>query len=337
MEIKDQRSKLSFDELIERCGNAKVLVVDDKQENIQVVGTLLKSLSWIRLYVALSGQKALEATMEYRPDLILLDLNMVDMDGLETLKRLRDLEALEFATVIFLTADQAKENRLEGLSLGCADYIQKPFDQEEFLIKVAYHIKMRLYEKVLLKNFGDTAALLNNINQAIFCTNKDGLIMAPVSDHSQVIFGENPSGKSIYDLVFSKASLRKDELKVLKKNFSDVYESSKINWAIESAKFPDKVNVEVVEQDDKILKIAYTPLWNNEVLESIMMTFEDITDKERFAKEKNQYNLQQIAQIVDLKVETLRTWTKRYGISGEFKDSKGEYRFSGVDLERFNT
>ena len=109
MEIKDQRSKLSFDELIERCGNAKVLVVDDKQENIQVVGTLLKSLSWIRLYVALSGQKALEATMESRPDLILLDLNIVDMDGLETLKRLRDLEALEFATVIFLTADQGRK------------------------------------------------------------------------------------------------------------------------------------------------------------------------------------------------------------------------------------
>ena len=201
MEGKSNRFKQSFSELVERCGSAKILAVDDKERNIQMLGALFSEYDWIRLSACLSGEKALEVALDYRPDLILLDLNMPDMDGHETLKKLKDVGVLEFATVVFLTADQGKANRLEGLTLGCADYIQKPFDRDEFLIKVKYHVRMRFYEKVLLKYLGDTKALLNNINQAIFCIDENGLIMPPVSGHSRVIFGEDPTGKYLEDIV----------------------------------------------------------------------------------------------------------------------------------------
>ena len=132
MEYKSFRSGLSFSDMVETCGSAKVLVVDDKERNIQMVGTLFSEYDWVRLSACLSGQKALEVALDYRPDLILLDLNMPDMDGLETLKKLKDMGVLEFSTVVFLTADQQRANRLEGLSLGCADYIHKPLPSPQY-------------------------------------------------------------------------------------------------------------------------------------------------------------------------------------------------------------
>ncbi|MEE2745207.1 MAG: response regulator [Bdellovibrionota bacterium] len=335
MEYKSFRSGLSFSDMVETCGSAKVLVVDDKERNIQMVGTLFSEYDWVRLSACLSGQKALEVALDYRPDLILLDLNMPDMDGLETLKKLKDMGVLEFSTVVFLTADQQRANRLEGLSIGCADYIHKPFDRDEFLFKVKYHLKMRFFEKVLLKYLGDTRALLNNINQAIFCIDENGLIKPPVSGHSRVIFGEDPTGKHLEDVVLKRTPLGQEDIKRIKQNLLMSYDDSKIGWIAKSSEFPKKITYQGPENEEKVLNIIYTPLWNGEELTSIMLTFEDITEKERFGKTKKQYNLQQIAQKTGLKIETLRSWTKRYSLKGEFKDSKGEYRYSGADLDRF--
>ena len=117
---------------------ASILAVDDNQKNIQVIGQLLKHTTWCSLSVCLESQKAIKLAAKIRPDIILLDLHMPKLNGIDVLKKLNEMEILETSTVIFLTADREIENRLEGLSLGCADYIQKPFNSDEFIIKLKY-------------------------------------------------------------------------------------------------------------------------------------------------------------------------------------------------------
>ena len=105
----------------------------------------------------------------------------------------------------------------------------------------------------------------------------------------------------------------KEKIDLIKKRLFASYKGSKIQWIAESSDFPKKVNYHGSEE--KILKIVYTPMWNGETLENIMITFEDITEKERFAKTKKQYNLQQISQKTGLKIETLRSRTNIHNLN----------------------
>lgn len=102
-----------------------VLLVDDTPENLSVLGELLQP--FYRVRVANSGTRALNVVAsEPRPDLILLDVMMQDMDGYEVIQRLRADPATRDIPVIFVTALDATEDERKGLELGAADYITKP-------------------------------------------------------------------------------------------------------------------------------------------------------------------------------------------------------------------
>ena len=194
---RSNQKKISFEELISNHGLASILAVDDNQKNIQVIGQLLKHATWCSLSVCLESQKAIKLAEKIRPDIILLDLHMPKLNGIDVLKKLNEMEILETSTVIFLTADKEIENRLEGLSLGCADYIQKPFNSDEFIIKLKYHIKMRYYEKEILNTLKNTNNLLDNINQAIFSINKNGEIIN--SGNHEFLINNCEEYKSLYN------------------------------------------------------------------------------------------------------------------------------------------
>lgn len=102
-----------------------ILVVDDAKENLTVIGELLESRYRVRL--ALSGERALKvAQSEPRPDLILLDIVMPDMDGYAVLHSLRGDPATRDIPVIFVTSMDGSANEERGLELGAVDYITKP-------------------------------------------------------------------------------------------------------------------------------------------------------------------------------------------------------------------
>ena len=104
---------------------ANVLIVDDQPANIHVLSGILKEEYTIM--VATSGTKALEiAQGEKKPDLILLDVQMPDMDGYEVLRRLKADESTLDIPVVFVTAKDADDDEEFGLKLGAVDYITKP-------------------------------------------------------------------------------------------------------------------------------------------------------------------------------------------------------------------
>ena len=117
-----------------------ILVVDDQPINVQLLKRKLER-EGIRVTTASSGAEALESIRSERPDLILLDVMMPDMDGLEVCTRLQSEEQTRGIPVIFITARTGKESRIEGLSVGAVDYITKPIDLDETLARVQTQLR----------------------------------------------------------------------------------------------------------------------------------------------------------------------------------------------------
>jgi DNA-binding NtrC family response regulator len=120
--------------------NIKVLIADDE---VEFASTLLTRLQ-LRKFAATmvnSGEAALRAVTEYQPDILLLDLKMPDLDGLEVLARLKD--DFPRMQVIILTGHGSFEVGLEGMELGAYDYIMKPVDLNRLIEKIeeAYKAK----------------------------------------------------------------------------------------------------------------------------------------------------------------------------------------------------
>ena len=85
----------------QKFGPAKILIVDDNSKNIQVIGHLLKNVDWCSLSATLDSEKAIELASKTHPEIILLDLHMPKLNGLEVLNELKKLKILEFSTVLF--------------------------------------------------------------------------------------------------------------------------------------------------------------------------------------------------------------------------------------------
>jgi class 3 adenylate cyclase/CheY-like chemotaxis protein len=117
----------------------RILIVDDTPANIQVLSATLKDKGY-QISVATNGKQALDALARARPDLILLDVMMPEMDGFETCRRLKAAESSRQIPVIFLTARSDTADIVQGFELGAVDYVAKPFNPHELLARVNTHL-----------------------------------------------------------------------------------------------------------------------------------------------------------------------------------------------------
>ena len=119
-----------------------VLVVDDQQANVRMVGALL-ARSGCQVLTALGGQEGLEQARTHKPDVVLLDMRMPGMDGFQVMAQLRAHPETRDLPVIFLTADDDRENLVRAFAAGAIDYITKPFVAEELLARVRTHVDLK--------------------------------------------------------------------------------------------------------------------------------------------------------------------------------------------------
>ena len=122
---------------------SRILVVDDVVQNLQVVGTMLRNEGY-DVMPAGSGPQALERVRVRVPDLILLDLMMPEMDGLEVCRRLKSDSLTRQIPIIFLTASNEIEHLVKGFEAGAVDYVTKPFNGAELLARVRTHLELKL-------------------------------------------------------------------------------------------------------------------------------------------------------------------------------------------------
>jgi diguanylate cyclase (GGDEF)-like protein len=122
--------------------NFLILVVDDIPQNLKVVGSMLDGVGYATTFAA-GGQQALERVTRACPDLILLDLMMPEIDGLEVCRRLKANPQLRDIPIIFLTASHEQEHLVSAFQLGAVDYITKPFRKLELLARVRTHLELK--------------------------------------------------------------------------------------------------------------------------------------------------------------------------------------------------
>jgi signal transduction histidine kinase len=137
-----------------------ILVVDDTEDNLDLLEFALKRKP-VRMMRATSGQECLDVAAEKQPDIILLDIQMPEMDGFETLKRLRTNPATSKIPVVFLTAQRKDADSIAaGLALGAEQYLTKPIDTDELLVRTKMLISLKRAEAELERTKADFMAML---------------------------------------------------------------------------------------------------------------------------------------------------------------------------------
>ena len=118
----------------------RIGVIEDNQVNIDLIRYQLK-VEDFEVFVEKTGEKGLKMIRDQKPDLILLDIGLPDIDGFELCKTLRSDERTKNYPIIMLTARIEDSDRIEGLKLGADDYITKPYNTEELILRIRNLLK----------------------------------------------------------------------------------------------------------------------------------------------------------------------------------------------------
>ena len=121
---------------------ARVLVVDDILANVRLLEAKLTA-EYFEVVTAMNGVDALEAVQRTRPDIILLDVMMPDMDGYEVCRRLKANPETARIPIVFITAKTSEDDRAKGIEAGAVDYIHKPFETPVLIERVQAHLSLR--------------------------------------------------------------------------------------------------------------------------------------------------------------------------------------------------
>lgn len=159
-----------------------VLVVDDVPDNLTVIIGLLQGIYKVK--VANSGARALQIAMSAnKPDIILLDIMMPEMDGYEVCRQLQANPATRTIPVIFLTAKNEIEDEKKGLDLGAVDYITKPISPPIIMARIATHLQIRAYADFLEnKNEYLEQEILRRTQEIVALQNVTILAMAALAE-----------------------------------------------------------------------------------------------------------------------------------------------------------
>lgn len=149
-----------------------VLVVDDIEANLQAVGTTLVNNGY-EVAFANNGKSALEVAQKVIPDLILLDLMMPDIDGYQVCKILKGLEATKHIPIIFLTSNRQTSNVVQGFNVGAVDYIIKPANQDETIVRIRTHLELKRSRELILEQNEKLKNLIEDKGEFLELASKD--------------------------------------------------------------------------------------------------------------------------------------------------------------------
>ncbi len=129
----------------------KILIVDDEEANLKYMSTLISRYGYI-FDTARNGIEAIEKTKKINPDIILLDILMPEMDGIEACKRLKEDPETRHIPIIVLTALEDKETKIESLKAGANDFLSKPVDNMELIARIKNFLQLKNLEEIKKNN-----------------------------------------------------------------------------------------------------------------------------------------------------------------------------------------
>ncbi len=144
---------------------ARILVVDDVADNVEILRMRLSALGY-EVVEATDGEQALAAVAETLPDLVLLDIMMPKIDGLEVVRRLKADKSLPFIPVVLVTAKATPKDVVAGLDAGGDDYLTKPIDHGALVARVRAMLRIKaLHDEVQALNEGLAAKVKAQVEE----------------------------------------------------------------------------------------------------------------------------------------------------------------------------
>jgi len=192
-------------------GKKSVLIVDDEEKNIKLIKLMLKAEDY-RLFEAQSGEEALRAVAETPPDLILLDVMMPGIDGFEVCRSLKQEEQTRIIPIVMVTALREREHRLAALKAGADDFLSKPVDQTELVVRIKSLLRIKSYQEDLLNSYREISQKnqkLEELEQA-----KEGLSHMIIHDLRNPLTAISISLEMI---LLQKQNMSDDQLENLRK------------------------------------------------------------------------------------------------------------------------
>lgn len=130
------------------CAESTILIADDNAVTLQLLSTFMEKEGYTA-HTCNNGTAALSLAREKQPDLIILDIMMPHMDGIETCKRLKKDATTQHIPVLFLTSKVESRDKSKAFDAGAVDYITKPFERPEVMARVQTHLKLKKAEDKL--------------------------------------------------------------------------------------------------------------------------------------------------------------------------------------------
>lgn len=132
---------------------SKVLIVDDSIENRRMLAAIIGKNTDYEVLLANSGKAVFKDIESYKPDIILLDIVMPEMDGYEVIKKLKGNPILKEIPVLFITGLEDINYKIKGFEMGGVDFVSKPFNDFELIARVKTHVKLKkTQDELLIKN-----------------------------------------------------------------------------------------------------------------------------------------------------------------------------------------
>jgi adenylate cyclase len=149
----------------ERETQERILVVDDVPANVRLLEAILAPAGFA-VSSASSGPEALELVAGELPDLVLLDVQMAGMNGYEVCRRIRENDATALIPVVMVTS-HGSEARIDGIRAGADDFVTKPFDQQELLLRVRSLVRIKRYHDTIRAQASELAALNHTLEARV--------------------------------------------------------------------------------------------------------------------------------------------------------------------------
>jgi PAS domain S-box-containing protein len=267
-----------------------ILIVDDVAKNLQVLGTILSKENY-KIAAANNGEQAISIANNTLPDLILLDIMMPGINGYETCARLKKDPKTRDIPIIFLTAKIELDDIIKGFEVGAVDYITKPFNSVELLVRTKTHLELKisrdlLEEKALhiRKEKNKIETIIQSIDDGVFVVDKDLIITLFNPKASQISgFSEKEViGQKYYNIL--KFIIELDNSSVDDKFIKDAVKTGKIQEINNHTLLITKKGNQIPVAD------SAAPLINEKgQITGCVVVFRDITKDREIEKMKSEF------------------------------------------------
>jgi two-component system cell cycle response regulator len=222
----------------------KVLIVDDEQAIVELMGLYLRSE--YDVISAYNGQEALERIKADKPDIVLLDVMMPDMNGYEVCRRLKTSVETQFLPVIMVTALSGKDDRIKGIEVGADEFLGKPVNRLELVTRVRSLLRIKhLQDKILAER-----------NDAMNYLDAAGFIVIVIDPEMRVNLinrkGNETLGYEEFELIgqdFVKVVVREDMIADVRASLEAALTGT--------SKLPDYWEIPVVRKDGRHITVRW--------------------------------------------------------------------------------